>query len=82
MVSRAGLTGFYLRVLEPGEIRAGDRIELERRDPAGLTIRAAYAALTGEGADPELLRRGLAADGLTEGLRRRILKAIGDPPGS
>jgi MOSC domain-containing protein YiiM len=37
-VQRAGCTGFYLRVLEEGEVAAGDRVELvERRHPA-LTV--------------------------------------------
>ncbi|MBA2261106.1 MAG: MOSC domain-containing protein [Solirubrobacterales bacterium] len=37
-VQRAGCTGFYLRVLEEGEVAAGDRVEVvERRHPA-LTV--------------------------------------------
>jgi MOSC domain-containing protein YiiM len=35
----SGRTGFYLRVLEEGELAAGDGIELVSRDPAAPTVR-------------------------------------------
>lgn len=79
MANASGRTGFYLRVLEEGEVRAGDPLIVERRDPAGLTIRAAFAAMMGEPGDPEMLRRGLEAEGLAPGLREKIAKAIGQP---
>ena len=34
----SGRTGFYLRVLEEGEVGAGDTIELVERDPRALTV--------------------------------------------
>jgi MOSC domain-containing protein YiiM len=34
----SGRTGFYLRVLEQGEIGAGDAIELVSRDPEAVTV--------------------------------------------
>lgn len=34
----SGRTGFYLRVLEEGDIGAGDAIELLSRDPAAVTV--------------------------------------------
>ncbi|MBW5448137.1 MOSC domain-containing protein [Cohnella sp. CFH 77786] len=38
LVIRSGATGFYLRVLEPGEVRAGDPLELEESHAAGVTV--------------------------------------------
>ena len=38
-VIRSGLTGFYFRVLEEGEVGSGDEIELVSRDPRRMTIR-------------------------------------------
>jgi MOSC domain-containing protein YiiM len=35
---KSGRVGFYLRVLEPGEIGAGDAIETVSRDPAALSV--------------------------------------------
>jgi MOSC domain-containing protein YiiM len=34
----SGRTGFYLRVLEEGEVGASDSIELVERDPRALTV--------------------------------------------
>ncbi|WP_406278451.1 MOSC domain-containing protein [Embleya sp. NBC_00896] len=46
------LPGTYLRVLEPGEVRAGDRITVEYRPEHDLTVGKCFRALTIE---PELL---------------------------
>jgi MOSC domain-containing protein YiiM len=39
-----GFTGFYLRVLEEGELQQGQSFRLVARQPAPVTIRAAYTA--------------------------------------
>ena len=41
-----GRTGWYLRVLEPGEVVVGSPIEIAERDPAGLTVADAHAAMS------------------------------------
>jgi hypothetical protein len=41
-----GATGTYLRVVVPGEIRAGDRIEVIRRPRHTVTIGRTFRALT------------------------------------
>ena len=48
-------TGFYLRVLEPGEIGAGDRWELETRGDARWTIRDLSGAMLREVGDPAIV---------------------------
>lgn len=50
--SRAARPGAYLRVLAPGEIRAGDPVTIELRLDHGVTIGTTFRALTLE---PELL---------------------------
>jgi MOSC domain-containing protein YiiM len=50
-----GRTGWYLRVLEPGEVTAGSAITVVDEDPAGLTIHDAHNAM----ADRHLVRRDL-----------------------
>jgi ferredoxin-NADP reductase/MOSC domain-containing protein YiiM len=35
---RSGRLGYFCKVLEPGQLRSGDGIELVRRGPAGLTV--------------------------------------------
>ena len=57
----AARPGPYLRVIEPGEIRAGDRIEVVHRPGHDVTVALAFRALTVE---PDLLPRLLAANAL------------------
>lgn len=56
--TRAATPGAYLRVIEPGEIRAGDPIEIVHRPGHGVTVSVVFRAETLE---PELLPRILAA---------------------
>jgi MOSC domain-containing protein YiiM len=42
----SGRTGWYLRVLEPGEVVVGSPIEVVHRDPAGLTVADAHLAMS------------------------------------
>ena len=57
----AARPGSYFRVIEPGEIRAGDRIEIVHRLEHDVTVALSFLALTVE---PDLLPRLLAADAL------------------
>lgn len=56
--TRKGVTGAYLRVIEPGEIRAGDPIEIVHRPDHDVTVALEFRATTTE---RELLPRLLAA---------------------
>jgi MOSC domain-containing protein YiiM len=40
-----GRTGWYLRVIEPGEVTVGSPIELVQRDGAGLSVAGAHRAM-------------------------------------
>ena len=62
----AAVPGPFFRVIEPGEIRAGDRIEVIHRPGHDVTIAVCFRALTIE---PELLPRLLAADALPRDVR-------------
>jgi MOSC domain-containing protein YiiM len=53
--------GAYLRVIEPGEVRAGDPVTVTRRPGHDVTVGLAFRALTRE---PELLPRLRAAEAL------------------
>jgi MOSC domain-containing protein YiiM len=56
---RTGFTGLHLRVLEPGELAAGDAIEVVERAAHGVSVADAVAARFGP-ADPDLIARVLA----------------------
>ena len=67
----AARPGAYFRVIEPGEIRAGDPVEIVHRPGHDVTVQLTFRAVTRE---PELLPRLLAADALpaeTRELARR-----------
>lgn len=52
---QTGRTGWYLRVVEPGEVTVGSSIEVVDRDPAGLSVADAHHAM----GDRHLERRAL-----------------------
>jgi MOSC domain-containing protein YiiM len=62
----AARPGAYFRVIEPGEIRAGDPIEIVHRPEHDVTVELTFRALT---LAPELLPRLLVADALPSELR-------------
>ncbi|MFJ2093526.1 MOSC domain-containing protein [Streptomyces sp. NPDC087901] len=59
--TQAALPGAYLRVIEPGDIRSGDPVEIVHRPGHDVTVALAFRAMT---LDAELLPRLLAADAL------------------
>lgn len=72
----SGRSGFYLRVLEEGEVGAGDSIAVLDRDPAGISIRTALGLQKlGEG-DTALLEKALAIPSLAPPLRRDLEKRL------
>ncbi len=64
--TQAARPGSYFRVIEPGEIRAGDAVEVVYRPAHDVTVAVAFRALTLE---PDLLPRLLDADALPRDLR-------------
>ena len=65
-----GAPGAYLRVLEPGSIRAGDPVTVVHRPAHGVTVGTAFRALM---QDPDLLPHVLTAgDDLAPKLRAHI----------
>jgi MOSC domain-containing protein YiiM len=71
--TRAALPGAYLRVIEPGDICAGDPVEIVHRPDHDVTVALLFRALTLE---PDLLPRLLVAEALPkeekEVARRRV----------
>lgn len=71
--TEAALPGAYLRVIEPGDIRAGDRIAILSRPGHDVTVALAFRALTRE---PELLPRLLVADALPRDVRELVRRRV------
>lgn len=68
--------GAYLRVIEPGEIRAGDPVTVLSRPEHDVTIELCFRALMTEG---HLLPRLLLADAVPEELKETARRRIGIP---
>jgi MOSC domain-containing protein YiiM len=64
--TQVGRSGTYLRVIEPGEIRTGDQVEVVHRPGHDVSVAVCFRALTLE---PELLPRLLGAEALPGDLR-------------
>jgi MOSC domain-containing protein YiiM len=74
----AAVPGSYLRVVTPGEIRAGDRIEIVHRPDHEVTIGVTFRAMTLEpGLLPLLLRVDALPGPIRERARRRVGSAVG-----
>ncbi|MFG1879081.1 MOSC domain-containing protein [Sphaerisporangium sp. NPDC049003] len=69
--TRAARPGAYLRVIEPGEIRAADPVEVVHRPSHDVTVALVFRAVTLE---PRLLPRLLVADALPEGEKELALR--------
>lgn len=69
----AGLPGAYFRVIEPGTMRAGDRIEVVHRPDHSVTIGTVFRAMMGERA---LLPELAIADALPDKIKAKVAKAL------
>jgi MOSC domain-containing protein YiiM len=66
--------GAYLRVVAPGDVQAGDRVEVVDRPAHGVTIAVAFRAYLTE---RDLLPELLAIDGLPSDLRATLRERLG-----
>jgi MOSC domain-containing protein YiiM len=71
--------GAYLKVVEPGEVRAGDEVRVVHRPEHGVSIGEFFRAWTLE---PELLPRLLTVEELDEESRQHIRDRLSRAPGN
>ena len=69
LLTSSGLPGFYLRVLEEGEVGAGDPILLITRGPERMTVAAVNALLYSSHHPRDQLKRALRIPALSPGWR-------------
>ncbi len=72
----SGRVGFYFRVLEEGEVGAGDVIELVHRDERGLTVRQVSDLLFFDKDDLDTTRRALQIPALSHGWKESFLERL------
>lgn len=70
------LSGFYLAVLEEGEVGAGDAFELVKRDARNVTVADLYGIFSGDAALPVMLNRALEIKALPEGWRNYLRESL------
>jgi MOSC domain-containing protein YiiM len=72
----SGRTGWYLRVLEPGEVQVGLPIDVIQTDPAGISVQDAHVAMLDRRMSPQRLRdvadHPALAEQWRDPLRRRL----------
>jgi MOSC domain-containing protein YiiM len=66
---RTGRSGFYLAVLQEGQVEAGDSIELVPTSQPAVTISEVAALYTTERGNQELMQRALQTPGMPQGWR-------------
>ncbi|GAC1408109.1 MAG: MOSC domain-containing protein [Mycobacterium sp.] len=71
--AQASAPGAYLRVIEPGHVRAGDSVSILDRPDHGVTIRRVFRAMMSE---PELLPGILAAEALADAVKELALRRL------
>ena len=69
----SGRSGFYLSVIEPGNVGAGSRAEILDRDPDSVTITDIVRLYYGQARDPELLQRAMNVTSLPENWKTQLL---------
>jgi MOSC domain-containing protein YiiM len=75
-IHATGFSGFYLRVLQPGLVRAGDAIEIIERHPAGVTVQFINELYYRQRTDRASFDRALAVDALAGVARQILLKRM------
>ena len=74
-------TGWYLRVLTPGTVQAGDRLTLESRPEDAVTLEEINAALLGTALDREQVEKHLSLPELAAGWKRMLRRRLGSTKG-
>jgi len=71
-------SGFYLSVLEEGEVGAGDEVVLEKRNEPSVTVNDIVRLYSRDKRNKELLRRAIAVEALPESWRVHFEKQLRD----
>ena len=71
----SGRSGFYFRIIAPGEVAAGDAIERDAADPRGLSVADVQSLARAKG-EPALIRRAAEHPALAEVWREELRKRL------
>lgn len=75
----SGRSGFYFAVVEPGDVRVGNEIDIIERDKNGVSVADIYRLFVGQTDDPELQERAMRIDALPRIWKKQLLQRHGTP---
>jgi len=75
-VQQTGYTGFYLRVLEEGSVKAGDELSLASKHPARMTVAEAASIMLNGKQDLAASERLLAIPELAESWKETLAERV------
>ena len=73
----SGLTGIYFKVLQEGEVGAGDEIKLINRDQNNVTVRDIVRLYTVDREDVQTMERAIKVKDLPNGWRFHFIEQLG-----
>lgn len=76
LFTNSGAIGFYLRVLEKGEVKTGDELRLLRLHPDRITVEEANRVMHKDREDMEGMRRLFALDALSASWAKTFAKRL------
>lgn len=76
---RSGRTGFYLAVVQEGDIGAGDSLDLVAGDNSHVTVTDVVGLYAADAADQDLLRRASELSALPESWREYFRERLWEP---
>ena len=76
LVVETGRTGFYLRVLQEGEVVAGCQMEPEVRDDQRVSVAFAFRTYNHDKDNRQAVQRVLSVEGLSESWRKAFEKLL------
>jgi MOSC domain-containing protein YiiM len=77
---KRGMVGFYVRVLEPGTVGAGDEVTFLRRADRSMTVRELSNLYHLHHENTEEIRRALQIDSLADAWREPLRKRLAQHP--
>ncbi|MBE2247278.1 MAG: MOSC domain-containing protein [Candidatus Competibacteraceae bacterium] len=71
---RSRYPGIYVKVLEAGHVKPGDKMQMLEQGASGLSVAAIFALLYAEQADEEMIQKAIQDSVLPEKMKQYILK--------
>ena len=75
---QSGFSGFYLEVVKEGQLEAGNPVQILSREPQQISVADFNKMQRREPVDPEMFRRALDIEAITEGWRDALTRWLSE----